>query len=53
MTEKNRISTFLDEKTTEELKIQADKEGRSVSNLIGFIIKQYLTEVHTQGEPSK
>lgn len=53
MTEKNRISTLLDDKTTEELKNQANKEGRSVSNLIGFIVKQYLEEVHEQGKESK
>lgn len=53
MTEKDRIVVYLENEKTRELKIQADKEGRSVSNLIGFIIKQYLTEVHTQGEPSK
>lgn len=42
MTEKNRISTFLDDETTEALKEEAKKQGRSVSNLIGYIIKQYL-----------
>lgn len=44
MTEKNRISTFLDDETAEALKKKAQKEGRSVSNLIGYIIKKYLEE---------
>lgn len=44
MTDKNRISTFLDDETTELLKQQALKEGRSVSNLISYIIKKYLNE---------
>lgn len=44
MTEKNRISTFLDDETTEALKKEAEKQGRSVSNLIGYIIKKYLEE---------
>ena len=44
MTEKNRISTFLDDETTEALKEEAKKQGRSVSNLIGYIIKKYLEE---------
>ena len=47
MTNKNRVLTFLDDETTEKLKEQAKKEGRSVSNLIGYIIKKYLEE-HTQ-----
>lgn len=42
MTTKNRILTLLDDETTEELKEQAKKEDRSVSNLIGKIIKEYL-----------
>lgn len=46
MTNKNRVLTFLDDETTEKLKKQAKKEGRSVSNLIGYIIKKYLEE-HT------
>lgn len=44
MTNKNRVLTFLDDETTEALKKQAQKEGRSVSNLIGYIIKKYLEE---------
>lgn len=44
MTDKNRISTFLDDEMTEKLKEQAQKEGRSVSNLIAQIIKKYLEE---------
>lgn len=46
MTEKNRIVVYLDQEKTEELKERANKEGRSVSNLIGFIIKQYLEHEH-------
>ncbi|MBQ7938252.1 MAG: ribbon-helix-helix protein, CopG family [Oscillospiraceae bacterium] len=44
MTDKNRISTFLDDEITEKLKEQVQKEGRSVSNLIAQIIKKYLEE---------
>lgn len=45
MTDKNRISTFIDDEVTERLKKQAEKEGRSVSNLIAQIIKKYLEEI--------
>lgn len=44
MTNKNRIVALLDNETTEQLKKQAEKEGRSVSNLIAQIIKKYLAE---------
>ena len=44
MTNKNRIVTLLDDETTEKLKEKAEKEGRSVSNLIAQIIKKYLEE---------
>lgn len=44
MTEKKVITCYLDEKTQKELKDQAEKEGRSVSNLIAQIIKKYLAE---------
>lgn len=44
MTEKNRIVTLLNDEQTEKLKKQAEKEGRSVSNLIAQIIKKYLAE---------
>lgn len=44
MTEKNRIVALLDDETTEALKKEAQKQGRSVSNLIGYIIKKYLEE---------
>lgn len=44
MTNKNRVLTFLDDETTEALKEEAKKQGRSVSNLIGYIIKKYLEE---------
>ncbi|MBR3952735.1 MAG: ribbon-helix-helix protein, CopG family [Oscillospiraceae bacterium] len=53
MTEKNRISTFLDDETTKALKERANKEGRSVSNLIGFIIKQYLEHEHEHEQKGK
>lgn len=53
MTNKNRILTLLDDETTEALKERANKEGRSVSNLIGFIIKQYLEEVHNNEQEGK
>lgn len=46
MTNKNRILTLLDDETTKALKEKANKEGRSVSNLIGFIVKQYLEHEH-------
>lgn len=44
MTDKNRIVAYFDNETTEKLKELAKKEGRSVSNLIGYIIKKYLEE---------
>lgn len=50
MTEKNRISTFLDDETTEKLKNQAKEEGRSVSNLISYIVREYLKEIKNKEE---
>ena len=44
MTERNRIVAYLDNETDEALKEEAKKQGRSVSNLIGYIIKKYLEE---------
>lgn len=53
MTEKNRIVIYLDDKKTNEIKEIANKEGRSVSNLIGFIIKQYLEHEHEHVQEGK
>lgn len=50
MTNKNRVITLLDDETKEKIEKIADKEGRSVSNLIGFIIKQYINEHQTNTE---
>ncbi len=43
-TERNRVVAYFDDETTEALKEEAKKQGRSVSNLIGYIIKKYLEE---------
>lgn len=52
MTEKNRIVIYLDEENTKKLKEIANKESRSTSNLIGFIVKQYLDQVQKNEEES-
>ena len=39
------ISIYMDEKLHEELKAMAEKEMRPVSNLIEYIIRQYLAEM--------
>lgn len=44
MTERNRVVAYFDEETAEKLKKEAKEQGRSVSNLIGYIIKKYLEE---------
>lgn len=43
-TEKNRVVAYFDDEITAALKEEAKKEGRSVSNLICYIIKKYLEE---------
>lgn len=53
MTDKNRIVTLLDDKTTEELKKIANKEGRSVSNLVAYLVKQYIEHEHEHEQGSK
>ena len=44
MTEKRQINLRLTEDMIEKLKKQAEKETRSVNNLIENIIKLYLNE---------
>ena len=42
--DKTRISVTLSKDTYKKLKTIADKEGRSISNLVGKIIKDYLNK---------
>jgi len=42
--EKRPISTRLDEKIVEKLKELADKENRTLSNVIETIIKKYIEQ---------
>lgn len=40
--EKVKFTTTVDKKLLEEIKIQAIKEGRSVSDILNKLIKDYL-----------
>ena len=40
--DKTRISVTLSKEEYEKLKNKAEQENRSVSSLIGFLVKQYL-----------
>ena len=40
--EKTRISVTLTKEEYEKLKNKAKEENRSISNLIGLLVKQYL-----------
>lgn len=39
---KKAISITIEEKVYNEVKAEAKKDGRNISNLIEFIIRQYL-----------
>lgn len=39
---KKRVSFTLNPETLERLKREAEKQGRSVSNFVNFILKKYL-----------
>jgi metal-responsive CopG/Arc/MetJ family transcriptional regulator len=39
---KNRVVVLLTDEQLESLKLQADKENRSLSNLVAIAIKKYL-----------
>lgn len=41
---KKAYTLKLDEKLLEELKVQAEKENRSVSNLIETVLMQYVDD---------
>lgn len=45
MTNKEKIMIYVDEELKKQIQETAEKEERSMSNLIVFAIKKYLEEV--------
>lgn len=45
-----RTSVYIDEKTIEIIRWQAEKENRSVSNLIEIILMDYCKKVEQSNE---
>lgn len=51
-TQKPRISFAIDEQLKAELEAQADRESRTVSNLVLLAVKEYLELAKQQGKLS-
>jgi hypothetical protein len=48
---KEKLNLYVDEKLIEEIKLQAVREKRSVSQIVEQLIQAYLADLKRKGKP--